>query len=81
MPENGMAAMVTLDRTRISSKWKSTMPNTELLKELIKRSDGKVFIMDEKDINNPPSKFLDKKTLKKTEYEETKLYKQFTFKV
>jgi len=80
MPENGIAAMVTLDRKRISSKWKSTMPNTELLKELIKRSDGKVFIMDEHGIKNPPSKFLDPKTLKKSEYEETPLYKQFTIK-
>jgi hypothetical protein len=81
MPENGMASMVTLDRKRISSKWKSTMPNTELLKELIKRTDGKVFIMDEEGIKNPPSKFLDPTTLKKTEYEATPLYKQFTLKV
>ena len=87
MPESGMVSMVTLDRTRISSKWKTTMPNKELLGELIKRCEGKVFIMDEKEIKNAPSGFLDASSLKKGEYREHRnsqgklLYKEYKQKI
>jgi beta-lactamase superfamily II metal-dependent hydrolase len=81
MPLSGMTAMVPLDRTRISPKWKSTMPNKLLLEDLIKRCDGKVFIMSEDDILNPPSKKIDLENVKGYEYDrDNNLYKQFTLK-
>ena len=43
MPQSGMAAMATLDRTRIAKGWKSTMPNKRLMEELIKRSRKIVY--------------------------------------
>jgi hypothetical protein len=58
-----LTSMVTLDRNRISSKWKTTMPNKPLLSELIKRCQGRCFIMDETEIENPPSVELDPLTL------------------
>jgi hypothetical protein len=89
MPGNGMASMVTLDRTRISENWKSTMPNKLLLQDLIKRCDGKVFVMDEDQIKDAPSKFLDPHSLGKSKYEEgfstgkkkVLLYKQYTLTI
>ena len=60
-----LAAMATLDRNRIASKWKSTMPNSALLQELIRRSQGKLFIMDEFEIKDGPSHTLDPATLGK----------------
>lgn len=88
MPDKGMAAMVTLDRTRISSKWKTTMPNKPLLQDLIKRCDGKVFIMNEQEIANAPSKYLNPRTLKKSVYEvgytadkKNFLFKQYSLEV
>lgn len=88
MPENGMVSMVTLDRTRISSKWKTTMPNKALLRDLIRRCDGRVFIMNEEEIKNAPSEFLDKASFKKGEYHECldearkgTLYKQYLLKL
>jgi len=58
-----LAAMATLDRTRIAKGWKSTMPNNPLMQELIRRCQGKLFIMDEAEINNAPSATLDPKSL------------------
>ena len=82
MPQNGMAAMISLDRSRISSQWKSTMPNRYLLEELTKRCGGKVFMMSETEIKNPPSGQLNYKLdLDGSEYEENKLYKQYTFSI
>lgn len=78
-----LATMVTLDRTRISSQWKSTMPNHALLGELVKRCQGRCFIMNEAEIDAPPSAVLDPATLGPGVY-ETKphttgaLYKQYT---
>lgn len=82
MPKNGMAAMISLDRSRISSQWKSTMPNRYLLEELTKRCGGKVFMMSETEIENPPSVQLNYKLeLDGSKYEENKLYKQYTFSI
>lgn len=81
MPDSGMVSMVTLDRERISSKWKTTMPNKELLQDLIRRCEGKVFIMNEFEINNPPSKTFEKGSLKADEYNETNLYKEYVLKI
>lgn len=68
MERNDLVAMATLDRRRISKGWKSTMPNKFLMQELIKRTQGKFFLMDEFEITNAPSKVLDPTTLD-TEYE------------
>jgi hypothetical protein len=65
MPTSDLVAMASLDRDRISVRWKSTMPNNYLLQDLINRCDGKVFIMSEKEIPNPPSKKVNFKTLGK----------------
>lgn len=65
MDSPDLAAMVTLDRKRIASKWKSTMPNKHLLEDLIKRCQGRVFFMDEAEVDNPPSATLDPATLPK----------------
>ncbi len=80
-----LAAFATLDRTRIASKWKSTMPNRHLLEELINRCEGKVVIMNEDDIKNKPSTVLDPNTLGEDVYKEEKiqdtaefLFKQYT---
>lgn len=88
MPTSGMTAMATLDRGRIASKWKSTMPNSYLMQELIRRCEGRLFIMDEKEIRKGPSKTLDPAGLAKSVYEAPSfpgkkaiIYKQFTCKL
>ncbi|MGC4103033.1 MBL fold metallo-hydrolase [Ferruginibacter sp.] len=69
MEHPDLAAIATLDRHRIAKGWKSTMPNKFLLQELIKRCQGKLFIMDEFEITNGPSKTLDPASLGKKLYE------------
>ena len=64
MESNELASMATLDLDRIAKGWKSTMPNKFLLQELIRRSKGKLFIMNETGIDDSPSKTLDPRTLK-----------------
>ncbi|MFI5195242.1 MAG: hypothetical protein ACHQD7_14345, partial [Chitinophagales bacterium] len=64
MESNELASMATLDLDRIAKGGKSTMPNKFLLQELIRRSKGKLFIMNETGINDSPSKTLDPRTLK-----------------
>lgn len=88
MESDELAAMATMDRKRIASKWKGTMPNKYLLKDLITRCKGKLFIMNEFEVKNAPSKMLDPATLGKTVYERkdfkgTKdpIYIQYTCKV
>jgi hypothetical protein len=66
MPTSNLAAMASLDRKRISVQWKSTMPNKYLLQDLINRCEGKVFIMSEKEIENPPSKKVNPRTFGKS---------------
>lgn len=68
MESEEFAAMATLDRKRISLGWKSTMPNTLLLQEIIKRSKGKFFIMNEAEIDDGPSKTLNPLSLKNKAY-------------
>jgi hypothetical protein len=79
-----LATMATLDRSRINSRWKSTMPNPHLLKELIQRCKGKLFIMDETGVKPRPSDTLDPNILGKGVYREAKhptrntpLYKEY----
>lgn len=84
MESDELAAMATLDRKNIAEKWKSTMPNKLLLKELIKRCQGRVFLMNEYQISNRPSLQLDPLSLGEKIYEEGRtrdgkllLYKQY----
>jgi len=89
MESNRLSAMATLDRKRIAEGWKSTMPNKFLLKELIRRCEGKVFIMNEFDIRNAPGKQMDFSALGKEVYVEIPnkknpkqiLCKQFSIKL
>jgi hypothetical protein len=80
-----LAAMATLDRHRIAKGWMTTMPNSFLMQELIRRTQGKFFIMDEFDITDGPSRQLDPNTLGKKIYQtgtlkdkKTICYRQFT---
>jgi len=66
MPTNNMAAMASLDRKRISVQWKGTMPNKYLLQDLMSRTGGKLFIMSEYEIANPPSKKINPKAFGKS---------------
>ena len=78
MKDPRLAAMATLDRHRIAKGWTSTMPNKYLLQELIRRTQGKLFIMDEFEITGAPSTRLDPATLGKDIYVANTLYKQYT---
>jgi hypothetical protein len=79
MPLSGMSSMASLDRTRISKNWKSTMPNALLLQNLIKRCNGGVFIMSEDEITAPPSLKADPAKIAGYECHADGLYKQYTF--
>lgn len=81
-----LTVMATLDRERIAERWKNTMPNQQLLKELINRSAGRCFIMNESGIDNPPSKMLKPSNLGEKVYRETHnkkglLYKEYVVRV
>jgi len=82
-----LAAMATLDRKRISSQWKSTMPNKYLMQQLIKRCQGKFIIMNEDDIQDGPSSLFKISELPSGMYEEMKkndgeyLYKQYNLQI
>ena len=61
------------------------MPNLHLLADLISRTGGKFFIMNESDISPAPSATLNPNTIPNGHYQEEKnggagglLYKQFT---
>jgi hypothetical protein len=84
MESDELSAMATLDRKVIAEKWKGTMPNKLLLQELIKRCQGRVFLMNEFQICHRPSLQLDPLSLGEKVYEEgrskdgkTLLYKQY----
>jgi Metallo-beta-lactamase superfamily len=88
MESDELAAMATMDRKRISSKWKGTMPNKFLLNDLITRCKGKLFIMNEFEVKGAPSKTLNPESLGKTVYErknftgtKNPIYIQYTCKL
>jgi hypothetical protein len=81
MPLSDMVSMASLDRTRISKNWKNTMPNKFLLRDFIKRCNGRVILMNESEINDPPSASLQFDHLKEFEFDKNGLYKQYTMKV
>jgi len=72
MKSDDLIAIATLDRDRISKGWKNTMPNQYLLSELTRKTGGRFFIMNEKDVTPPPSETLDPATLGEDVY-RTKL--------
>ncbi|GAA3951735.1 hypothetical protein GO495_12640 [Chitinophaga oryziterrae] len=85
MPSDNLVVMATLDRDRISDGWKTTMPNDLLVQELIRKTGGRCFIMNEKEVDNAPSLTLDPESLdeyvvKKKEDGSGNLYKQYTLK-
>lgn len=47
MKHKDLAAMATLDYSVISSGWMGTMPNRDLLRELITRTKGRLMVMQE----------------------------------
>ncbi len=50
MTHKELAAMATLDYAIISDGWKSTMPNREIVRELLKKTKGRLIIMNEDDL-------------------------------
>ncbi len=50
MTHKALAAMATLDYSNISSGWKSTMPNRAIVGELLRRTKGRLMIMNNKDL-------------------------------
>ena len=50
MTHQDLVAMATLDYEVISSGWTSTMPNVELIAELVKRTKGRLVVMNENNI-------------------------------
>ncbi len=42
--------MASLDYSAISSRWKSTMPNRAILKDLISQSRGRLILMNDNDL-------------------------------
>lgn len=63
-----LAVMVSLDLRRISRRWRTTMPNYRLLRDLMERSQGKCILMDEVEIIPPPSTQFDLATLGEARY-------------
>lgn len=64
-----LAVMVTLDRTRISSRWLTTMPNKRLLQELIGRSQNKCIVMNDLELTDLPGLPLDAQALGEERYQ------------
>jgi beta-lactamase superfamily II metal-dependent hydrolase len=50
MTSKNMVSMATLDFDVISKWWKSTMPNRALVKELIRKTKGRLIIMNDKNM-------------------------------
>ncbi|MRG48409.1 hypothetical protein GFS24_25060 [Chitinophaga sp. SYP-B3965] len=50
MENKDLAAMATLDYGVIAPGWDSTMPNREMLSELLRKTKGKVMIMNDNDL-------------------------------
>lgn len=50
MEHKDLVAMATLDYDVIAPKWKNTMPNREMLQELLGKTKGRVMIMKDTDL-------------------------------
>jgi hypothetical protein len=95
MNHNDLVAMATLDYDVISNGWKSTMPNRALIKELVKRTKGRLMILKEEGLfydfhqKEPMAVKINeaKETMTKKEkadfdnsFKSTDLYLQYTVK-
>jgi len=47
MTHDGLAAMATLDYDDISNGWKSTMPNRQIIRDLLEKTKGRTMILNE----------------------------------
>ncbi len=47
MIDDRLVAMATLDYDRISKHWKNTMPNEQILSELLQKTKGRLMVMNE----------------------------------
>lgn len=50
MDSPDLAAMATLDFSNISNGWKNTMPNRAIVKELLRRSKGRLILLNDEGI-------------------------------
>ncbi|GLR19024.1 ComEC/Rec2 family competence protein [Portibacter lacus] len=50
MNHSDLVAMATLDFTNISNGWKSTMPNRKIVKELLKRTKGRLILLNDEEV-------------------------------
>lgn len=66
-----LAAMATLDYQVISKGWKNTMPNRAIIEELLKRSKGRLIIMNEEDLEHGSRSMSDKITDARTKMTNT----------
>ncbi|OON68548.1 MBL fold metallo-hydrolase [Hymenobacter sp. CRA2] len=77
-----LAVMASLDLNRIAERWKSTMPNKELLAELMRRSQGRCFVMEDAALLSPSSDALAQsmpdRYCVKTDSDKRTLYKQYS---
>jgi hypothetical protein len=64
MKDKALIAMATLDYDRISDGWTGTMPNRDLVSDLLTRTKGRLIIMNENGL------FTDQTTKKKTLHEK-----------
>lgn len=89
MESEDMVAMATLDRNRISPRWKGTMPNKRLMEDFMRICKGRLIIMNEFEIKNAPSKDFDFSSLgndyvehvEEVDGKEVLLYKEYTVKM
>jgi hypothetical protein len=50
MNHKNLVSMASLDYKKISNGWKSTMPNRAIINELLKRTKGRLILMNDEDI-------------------------------
>jgi len=81
MTHKDLAAMATLNYDAIAPAWKNTMPNREMLQELLTRTKGRVMISKDTDLffdfkGNEPLPGKLKEVQKKMSAKEAKLFKE-----
>jgi len=86
MTHPDLVAMATVDYDVIHSGWKKTMPNRAILNELLKKTKGKLVIMNEKEIFCDKNKTISvtkkrKQLMKKVDkshtFDETEWYHEY----
>jgi len=93
MTHPNLVAMATLDYSVISKNWKNTMPNKDLIKDLLRKTRGRLLVMNEKGIpygSDTLSKKLEEARHKLSEQEQQEfevnvereeLYIQYTLRI